>query len=119
MSLTLLALRQAGLFRPLDLDHDPVLDDRQDRTVPKAPEGVIDPVEGGVPGSGSPGLGGRGIVFRRNGGGLAAQGWGRLMSGAEGEASDDIFRVGQKHTDVARRDRHRFARLEAELAGRR
>ena len=115
----MLALRQAGLFRPLDLDHDPVLDDRQNRPIPEAPEGVIDPVNGGVPGRGLPSLRRRGIVFRRNGGGLAAHGWSRLMSGAEGEASDDIFRIGQKHTDMARRDRHRFARLEAELAGRR
>jgi hypothetical protein len=53
----LLALRQARLFRPLDLDHNPVLDDRQNRPIPEAPEGVIDPVEGGVPGSGSPTLG--------------------------------------------------------------
>ena len=112
----MLALRQTGLFRPLDLDHNPVLDDRQDRAIPEALEGIIDSVNGGVPGSGSPGLGGRGVVFRRTGGGLAAHGWGRLMW--EG-ASDDIFRIGQKHTDVARRDRHRFARLEAELAGRR
>ena len=41
----LIALGQTGFFGPFDLDDDAILDDRQDRAVPEAPEGIVDPVE--------------------------------------------------------------------------
>ena len=68
----LIALGQTGFFGPFDLDDDAILDDRQDRAVPEAPEGIVDPVERWMAGGG--------IVFRRKRGGKTAHGWG-LVTG--------------------------------------
>ena len=77
----LVDLGQTRFFRPLDLNDDAVLDDRQNRPIPEAPEGVVDPVERRMAGGGFPrALWGRGIVFRRQRGGGAAHGLG-LVTG--------------------------------------
>jgi len=68
----LIALGQTGFFGPFDLDDNPILDDRQDRAVTEAPEGVVDPVERRMAGGE--------IVFRRKRGGKTAHG-GKLVTG--------------------------------------
>lgn len=68
----LIARGQAGFFGSFDLDDDAILNDRQDRAVPEAPEGVVDPLERWMA------VGG--IVFRRTRGGKTAHGWG-LVTG--------------------------------------
>ena len=115
-------LAKPGLLGPLDLHDDAVLHDRQDGPVAESPQGVSDPGQSGIVRRCS-GLG--------RGGGIGAMpltvGWfvAHVMLVAllgmgkrkDGRGSDHVFRVGEKHANLAGCDRHAFSRLECQIAG--